>query len=72
MPALRESFRLPGEVPVVERILEVFSGHWLVSRMSIVLESYCMSSVVLHVCDAISLWSKVNGMIMCGNGVLHH
>ena len=29
-----ESFRLPGESPVVERILEIFSQHWLVSRVS--------------------------------------
>lgn len=27
-----ESFRLPGESPIVERILEVFSQHWLVSE----------------------------------------
>jgi hypothetical protein len=25
-----ESFRLPGEAPIVERILESFSKHWLV------------------------------------------
>ena len=28
--AFLESFRLPGESPIVERILEVFSQHWLV------------------------------------------
>ena len=35
MDALRgflESFRLPGESPVVERILETLSQHWMVKR----------------------------------------
>ena len=29
-----ESFRLPGESPIVERILEAFSRHWLVRALA--------------------------------------
>ena len=27
-----ESFRLPGESPIIARILETFAEHWLVSK----------------------------------------
>ena len=53
---------------MVERILEVFWEHWLVSRMSIVLELYCMSSVVLHVFHPCNIhrWANSEPLVAIG------
>eukprot|EP00118_Oscarella_pearsei_P026459 m.309936 g.309936 ORF g.309936 m.309936 type:complete len:1642 (+) comp48637_c0_seq1:73-4998(+) len=51
-----ESFRLPGESPIISRILEHFSDHWLgVNKGSKLGESFANTDAVFILCYAIIL-----------------